>query len=335
MKHDLVSIVIVNWNGLSWLKGCLPSLAKQRYTPVEIIIVDNGSTDGSVEWLRLKYPKVTVIPLKENLGFARTNNIGYEKSKGTFVLFLNNDTVVTDNFITELVKVLRSDATIAGAQSKLLLMDDHTRLDAVGAFLTLTGILYHYGLKARDNARFDKEINLYTVKGACMMFRRDVLEKVAVRGNVFDPAYFAYFEETDLCHRIWLSGYRIVYAHASVIYHKAGATSTKIPNAFVQFHSFKNRIHSYIKNLSSVNAAIILPVHFLFCEAYTVYLLSKGYMGIAAAVQKAILWNVVNIRRTLKDRKIVQRRIRKMPDGDLWPMIVRTPPASYYFGLLQ
>lgn len=336
MKHNpLVSIIIVNWNGKQWLETCLPSLMRQSYKPVEIIVVDNGSSDGSGEWVNRHYPDVILVRRKTNTGFAEANDRGYRKSRGKYILFLNNDTVVLKNFITEFLKVFASDKRIAGAQSKLLLMDDHTKLDAVGAFLTPTGILFHYGLKQPDAPSYDAQIDLYTVKGASMMFRRDVLEKVKLRGNLFDPAYFAYFEETDLCHRIWLAGYRIVYAHKSVVYHKAGATSTKIPNAFVQFHSFKNRIHSYIKNLSVPNLLRILPAHVIFCEAYTVHLLWKGYFGIALAIQKAILWNIIHAKSTSADRKTIQTKMRKMSDADLMPIILKHPPLSYYFGLLQ
>jgi GT2 family glycosyltransferase len=334
IQKNLVSIIIVNWNGKYWLKECLASLRAQRYEHIETIVVDNGSTDGSMVWTKQYYPNVICIELKKNLGFAQTNNLGYKRSHGSYILFLNNDTIVTNNFITEFLRVFASDSRIAGAQSKLLLMDDSRKLDAVGAFLTPTGVLFHYGLKQTDGPRYDKEIDLYTVKGACMMFRRSVLEKVSLHGNLFDPSYFAYFEETDLCHRIWLRGYRIVYAYKSVVYHKAGATSTQIPNAFVQFHSFKNRIHSYLKNLSWLNIVNIMPVHLLFCEAYTIHLLLRGYFSMCLTVQKAILWNIIHMNETLADRRIVQRKIRKRTDRELMPIIMKNPSLGYYFSLL-
>ncbi len=333
-QRDLVSIIIVNWNGKQWLRVCMASLMAQEYTNIEVIIVDNGSTDGSMIWVKRYYPKVICIELKNNFGFAQTNNLGYKRSHGSHILFLNNDTIVTKNFITELLSVFASDPRIGGAQSKLLLMDDHRRLDAVGAFLTPTGVLFHYGLKQIDSSQYDMQIDLYTVKGACMMFRRDVLQKVTLHGNLFDPAYFAYFEETDLCHRIWLAGYKIVYAYRSVIYHKAGATSTKIPNAFVQFHSFKNRIHSYLKNLSLINIIRIVPIHVLFCEAYTAHLLLRGYFGMCLTIQKSLLWNVIHIKETLSIRQIVQNKIRRRSDSELMPVIMRHPSFLYYFSLL-
>ena len=243
-----VSIIIVNWNGLRWLTDCFTSLYKQNYINFEIIFVDNASKDGSVSWVKKHYPDTKIIVNSENLGFAGANNVGYRKAKGEYVLFLNNDTRVTKNFLTELVNVLESDTLIAGAQSKILLMDKPDIHDSVGAFLTPTGFLYHYGFGRKDQAKYNKQINLYTAKGACMIFKADVLNRVAINGNIFDPDYFAYFEESDLCHRIWLAGYRIVYAYTSVIYHKMGATSSSMNNSFIQYHSFKNRIRSYLKN---------------------------------------------------------------------------------------
>ena len=149
----LVSIIIVNWNGLKWLKLCLPSLAKQRYQPIEIILVDNASTDESTAWTRKHYPKVKIIRNGENLGFAEANNVGYRKAKGEYILLLNNDTIVKPDSLVELVQKMESAADIAGAQSKLLLMDDHSRLDAVGAFLTPTGFLFHWGFGKKDSPK--------------------------------------------------------------------------------------------------------------------------------------------------------------------------------------
>src|SRR5689334_11617383 len=234
-KSKLVSIIIVNWNGFKWLPDCFGSIAKQDYRQYEVVFVDNASKDDSVDWVKKHYPKTKIIINKENLGFADANNVGYRKAKGEYVLFLNNDTRVTKTFLTELVKVLQSDITIGGVQSKILLMDHPDTHDSVGAFLTPTGFLYHYGFGKKNISKYNKQINLYTAKGACMMFRKKVLDQIAIDNNIFDPDYFAYFEESDMCHRVWLAGYKIVYAYKSVIYHKMGATSAGMNNAFIQY----------------------------------------------------------------------------------------------------
>jgi GT2 family glycosyltransferase len=330
-KKGLISIIIVNWNGMGWLKKCLPSLSKQTYNNFELILVDNASIDDSVSWTKRHYPKTKIIVNEKNLGFSHANNIGYKNATGDYVLFLNNDTITTSTFLTEAVKVLECDQKIGGVQSKLLLMDDHTTLDSVGAFLTPTGFLYHYGFRQKDHPKYDKEIDLYTAKGACMMFKKEVLKKVEVDGWIFDPDYFAYFEETDMCHRVWLAGYRIVYAYKSVIYHKMGATSSSMDNAFVQYHSFKNRISSYCKNLGLYRLILILPVHLIFCLGMIFALLLTRRYKTSWSIVRAMGWNIRNLPNTLRKRMYVQKTIRKVKDNEFWHIIWRNVGLTVFF----
>jgi GT2 family glycosyltransferase len=334
-KQSLVSIIIVNWNGLKWLPDCLGSLEKQNYTSYEIVFVDNASKDGSVSWVRTHYPRTKIIINRKNLGFAGANNVGYRKAGGEYVLFLNNDTRVTKAFLTELVNVLKTDKVIGGVQSKILLMDHPDTHDSVGAFLTPSGFLYHYGFGRKNKSKYDKQIDLYTAKGACMMFRKSVLNEVAVDGNIFDPDYFAYFEESDMCHRVWLAGYRIVYAYKSVIYHKMGATSASMNNAFIQYHSFKNRIRTYLKNLGPKWFFTIVPIHILLCEFYAIIAVLRGNITLGLAIERALLWNMTHLGDTLRLRRVVQKKIRLLYDSQIASAILRKPSASYYLGLLS
>lgn len=335
MKASLVSIIIVNWNGIRWLPDCFEALYKQAYKNFEIIFVDNASRDGSVEWVRVHYPKTRILINKENLGFADANNVGYKVAKGRYVLFLNNDTRVTKKFLTELVRVMESDPAIGGAQSKILLMDKPDTHDSVGAFLTPTGFLYHYGFAKKDSPKYDREIDLYTAKGACMLFRKSVLDKIAVERNIFDPDYFAYFEETDMCHRVWLGGYRIVYAYKSVIYHKMGATSSSMNNAFVQYHSFKNRINSYLKNLGIGTLVPLMMTHLVLSLGMAWYMLLTGNIRLWWAIHRATWWNIRVWGKTMTQRRYIQRQMRRVPDKTLWPMLMRHPKAGYYLSFLS
>ena len=335
MKKGLVSIVIVNWNGMKWLHGCFTSLHTQDYKQFEIIFVDNNSDDISCEWVKKHYPKTTIIQNSENVGFSNANNIGYQKTKGEYILFLNNDVKVTEAFLSELVKEMAEDASVGGAQSKILLMDKPDTLDSIGAFLTPTGFLYHYGFGQKDIKKFDRRICLYTAKGACMLFRKQVLDAVLVDGNVFDPSYFAYFEETDLCHRIWLSGYSIIYVHASVVFHKMGATSSSMNSAFIQYHSFKNRISSYLKNLGIKALLMIVPIHVFLCIGFALYSFLRGRLQFSWSIIKAILWNIRNCKKTLQMRRYIQAHIRIMSDELLFRKIMRYPRISYYVSFVR
>lgn len=334
MKHVLVSVIIVNWNGVKWLEDCFHSLKNQTYANVEIIVVDNASTDQSVAWIKKHAPYVNVIVNKKNEGFAQGNNIGYKHAKGTYIVFLNNDTRVTPSFITELVDVMDKDNSIGGVQSKILLMDDPHRLDSIGAFLTVTGFLYHNAFGQLDKKEFDLPINLYTAKGACMMFRAETLGKVEVGGNIFDPDYFAYFEETDLCHRVWLAGYRIVYAPRSIIYHKMGATSGSMNAAYIQYHSFKNRIRSYLKNFGLLWLFTIFFVHVLVCQFFAFLSLIQGRWSLFRAVEKACWWNIKEFSSTLSMRRYIQKKIRRVSDKDFAPFVLKILPFRYYTNLI-
>jgi len=331
MKKKLVSIIIVNWNGKRWLDQCLRSLKNQKYTHVELIFVDNASSDGSIQKVKEFFPKATIIVNSTNVGFAEGNNIGYKYARGAYVLFLNNDTRVTKTFLTELLEIFSHNPHVGGVQSKILLMDKPTYYDSIGAYLTPTGFLYHFGFGKRDTPLFHKPYLLYTAKGACMMFRKEVLEKVSVQGYIFDPLYFAYFEETDLCHRVWLAGYSIMYAYKSVIYHKMGATSTLIDNVFVQYHSFKNRIATYIKNFSLPELMVLLLIHLCVTELFATISLLRGKVSLWVAIQKAIFWNVIHMPVLLRNRRYVQKIIRKVKDSDIRMIIYKKPSLMYYW----
>lgn len=327
----LVSIIIVNWNGKQYLEKCLNSLYAQTYKNFEVIFVDNGSSDDSIDFIKKNYPKVKIIKNKENLGFAQANNIGYNNSKGDYILFLNNDVEATENFLIELVKVLQSSEKIGGAQSKILLMDKPDIIDSAGAYFTNTGFLYYYGTFKKNSAIYNKENFIYSAKGASMIFKRDILEAIKVRGEILDSRYFAYFEETDMCHRVWLAGFKIVFVPKSVIYHKMGGTSVRLNNSFVQFNSFKNRINSYIKNLGIINAIKIVPIHLLVCEIYALISLLQFKLFLFVAIQKAILWNISNLQKTLELRDIVQNKIRKVDDSEFSREIFKYPKLSYFY----
>lgn len=326
---EKVSVVIVNWNGLHHLKKCLPSLTSVTYKNTEIIIVDNNSTDGSIEFIEKEFNLCKIVKNKKNLGFAGGNNAALPYISGEYVLFLNNDTIVTSNFIDELVLVLKEDPSIGGVQSQILSMDYPDRHDSVGAFLTNTGFLYHFGYFQKVNEKYNKAIPLYTAKGACMMFRKNVIDKV----GLFDDDFFAYFEETDFCHRVWLAGYSIYYAPKSVIYHKVGGTSNSMNNSFIQFHSFKNRINSYIKNLGGIEMIKILPVHLLLCEISAFGFLFKKRPDLFISINKAIFWNAGNLGKTLRKRKKIQKKIRKVSDSQFFSTIKRNPGIKYYYFL--
>lgn len=329
--NKLVSIIIVNWNGKEHLQKCLPLLFAQSYKKIEVILVDNASTDDSIGYVKQKFPQVKIIINKKNLGFAGGNNAGYRFIRGEYVLFLNNDTKVTSSFLSHLVVAIESEKSIGGVGGKMLLMDNPKFIDSVGSFFTTTGFLYHYGAYKRDGEKYNSQIELYSARGACMMFKRSVLEEIKVEGGIFDDSYFAYFEETDLCHRVWLAGYKIIFVPKSIIYHKLGATSEKLANSFVHYHSYKNRICSYVKNLGISNLVKVLPLHIFLCLAVSILYFVRGNMKVTWAIVRAIAWNCIFLRETIKKRAYIQDHIRKLDDRQFLPALSITASLKYYY----
>ena len=335
--HKKVSIIIVSWNGLNFLKNCLKSLYKIDYPNFEVIIVDNGSFDNSIEYIKRNYPQVKLITNRRNVGFAEANNIGYKVADGKYILFLNNDTTVTKSFLTNLIKVIEEEKDLGGVQAKILTMSDKRRLDSAGSFLTNTGFLYHYGYNQLDSSRYNKRLFIYSAKGACMLFKKEVIEKCGIKYGkevkIFDPDFFAYFEETDFCHRVWLSGYKIMYVPDSVIYHKIGGTSKRMDNSFIQYHSFKNRINSYIKNLGTKEFLKIFPLHILLCILVALVYVFRGKIKLFVAINASIIWNMINLPDTLRERSHVQNKIREIDDGSFFNIIKRNVNISYFYYL--
>lgn len=326
-----VSVVILNWNGKKHLGTCLRSLLRVHYKPLEIILVDNNSIDGSPEYVKKKFPGVKLLALDKNVGFAEGNNRGFRVSHGKYVLFLNNDTILPPDFFEPLVMALEKDAAIGCIQPQIRLMKERNKLDQVGSYLTSTGFLYHVGFKKSWNSPlYRKERNIFSAKGACMLIRRKVMEHV----GLFDSDYFIFFEESDLCHRIWLLGYRVTYSPKTYIYHLAGGDTAET-FAYTQrlYLSLRNMICTYLKNFGFWNMATIFPVlivvHGLLILNYSFRL----RFDLVWMIVLAYGWNVAHVRATLEKRARVQN-YRTISDMQLNSKVLRNPRLSYYYYLL-
>ncbi len=316
-----VAIIIVNWNGLEYLKLSLPSLERQTYSALRIYVVDNKSTDDSIAYMKQYWPDVTVIEADKNLGFAEGNNIGIElalSDGADYVMLLNNDTEVKANMVKQLVDFMEKYPKVGIAQPKLLLLDYRDTIDSCGSWLTKTGFLIHYGCEEKDAPKYNKVQPMFTIKGAAMIMRRALVEEV----GMLDPDFFAYFEETDLCWRAWLLGWKVYYAPVTTVYHKIGGSTKKIGSPIINYHSFKNRIMSLIKNLSWYNALWMVPLHLLLVLGFSLIYFAalRGRSGLS--IYRAIGWNITHLGSTLRKRRMIQK-LRKISDKQLFKTIVR------------
>jgi len=329
MAQPLVSIIILNWNGKKWLEKCLPTIKKITYKPLEVIVVNNGSTDDSYEYVKNNYPSIQIVELKKNVGFSGGNNIGVENAKGKYVLLLNNDTEASPAFLGPLVERMEEDKTIGGVQPELRSMVHKELIDSIGSFFTFTGFLYHYGyFQEHKHKKYQKELSIYSVKGACfLMLRKDYIELGGL-----DEDFVCYVEESDLCHRILLTGKKIISMPKSYIYHFGGGDmSIMTRSELTIFRSFRNRVLSYLKNLSVPYLLMILPVHFLLCEALIVASLLRGKFRQAIASQLGLIGWIPMLPSILKKRKHIQSKIRKVSDAEIFKISQHNPNISYYF----
>jgi len=296
------------------LEKCLPSVLKTDYDPFEVIVVDNGSRDGSLETVS-KFQaidkRVKLVRNSSNLGFCIANNIGASHARGDYLLFLNNDIAVEPNWLRELVNVVDGSSSIAAAQPKMLMMDEPTIIDSTGGLLTPYGTIYNREMLSKDEASSATQSEVLVATGAAMLVRRDIFFKL----GKFDPRYFIYNEELDLCWRIWLSGHSVVYVPTSVVYHALGWTTRALasPNSFMFYLGHRNYINTLYKNLSLRHfLRYAIPYTLLFL-GFTVYS-SLRARNAWSYVIRAWSWNLVNFRSTYTYRLFTQNMIRKVPD---------------------
>lgn len=330
MYNPLVSVIIVNWNGRRFLENCLGSLSKIKYKNTEIFFVDNASKDDSVAFVKKNYPNIKIILNSKNLGYAGGHEGAFRKAKGELILLLSTDTIVEKNLLWELAKAIYSEKNIGAVMPKLLMYPDKNLIDSIGSFFLASGIIYHIG-RDKDQAKpqYNKSMEIFSGKGACMLFKKEVLAKT----GLFDKDYFAYFEETDLCHRIWLSGNKVIYWPKTSVCHMGGGASKQMVPSFILYHSYKNILCTYIKNLSLRYLIRVLPLTLVIYQCGFLVFLFTGKFRTAWAFQKSIIWNINNLPATLKKRKIVQNKIRTVSDDYFLPRITRNVSFRYYYYL--
>ena len=325
----LVSVVIVNYNTRNLLKRCFDSVYKQNYRNFEIIFFDNGSIDGSANYVKKNFPKVKATESNINLGLSEGRNRAIASSKGDLILFIDTDTILKSDLLAKLVKEINKEKNLGIVQPKVLFPKTR-KIQQAGVFITDTGFLYYPGYgKSADDPRFNKEIEIFSSVGCCMLVKRDVFKS---SGN-FDKDLFAYFEETDFCWRALLSGFKIKYLPSAEVFHLGSKTSKTLGSDFMIFHSFKNRICSIIKNSDLITMVKILPVHLLLCQAASFIYLISGRCNGFLAIQKALFWNIKNFKETLRKRYKIQTEIRKVSDFAIMSQLKKNVKLIYYFYL--
>jgi GT2 family glycosyltransferase len=250
-----VTVVIPNWNGERFLRLCLGSLREQTLGAFETILVDNGSVDGSVTFVKEHFPEVDVVPLDENRGIAAAFNAGIEASTAEFVVLLNNDTEQDPGWLEALVRGAEDHPEAGFFASKLVDFHDRTMLDGAGDAMRLSGLPYRLGHGERDGGRFDRPGYVFGACAAAALYRRDMLDEV----GLFDEDFVSYCEDGDLSFRAQLAGYRCFYVPGAVVYHMGSASTGGKRSPTATRLGSRNSSSLLVKNLPLSAVPHILP----------------------------------------------------------------------------
>ncbi len=242
MAAVCLSIIIPHFNGAHLLPPCLNALRVQTYPHLEIILVDNGSSDESVGLTRRHFPEVRVMEMKRNLGFAGAVNAGIRQARGEIIVLLNNDTEVTPGWAQALFDALQAHPAAGMAASKILLFDRRDTLHSAGDGFGADGLPINRGVWQKDNGQFDREVYVFGGCGAAVAYRREMLEDI----GLFDEALFMYLEDVDLNWRAQLAGYRAVFVPQAVVYHHLSASGGGV---IASYYTGRNTLLVLAKNL--------------------------------------------------------------------------------------
>lgn len=216
----LLSVIIPNWNGGAFLPVCLDALARQTYAPIEVLIVDNASGDGSPELIRRDYPWVKLLELPVNVGFTGACNAGIWASRGEFVALLNNDTEADEGWAEAVIDAFARHPEAGSVASKMLLFDRRDHIHTAGDYFTLDGRAGNRGVWQADAGQFDSEEFVFSACGGSAVYRRAMLDQI----GLLDDDFFFSLEDIDLGWRAQLSGWRCLYTPRAIVYHHLAAT---------------------------------------------------------------------------------------------------------------
>jgi GT2 family glycosyltransferase len=273
MQFPTVSVIVLNYNGLQYMESCFTSLSQLDYPHdrVELVLADNASNDGSVDYVREHFPQVSIIEFDENYGFCIGNNRAAAQSQSEFVAFLNTDMRVDPHWLTGLIESIGNEPGVVCAGSKILNWDG-SRLDFGGTLLQFLGHGRADGYQDPDLDAYDHVHYILAPCGGAMLVNRQVFAQV----GGFDQDFTAYFEDIDLGWRLWILGYKVVFAPQSICYHVHFGSFSMQPEAKIQYLYERNALYTIIKNYEQQYLDRVLPLALLL-QAKRAYLF--GQMG--------------------------------------------------------
>lgn len=298
-----VTVVIPNWNGRDFLRTCLSSLRNQSFENFETLLVDNGSTDASPEFVKRNFPEVKTLELGENRGFSAAVNAGIRASDTELVALLNNDTEQGPSWLSALVRAADDRAEAGSFASKLVDFHDRDVIDGAGDALRKSGLPYRLGHGETDRGQYDEPSFVFGACAAAALYRRSLLEEI----GLFDEDFFAYCEDGDLSFRAQIAGYRCLYVPNAVVYHIGSASTGGKRSPMATRLGTRNGLSLLVKNLP-------VPLVPRFLPFILLGQLSRLLVTAASGVWRAHLGGLVEAVRLLplmlRKRREIQKRRR-------------------------
>lgn len=309
MKQPLVSIIVVTYNSQPYIKECLQSIKKIQYSNVELIIVDNNSTDNTVALAtqllkNARFPS-TIKTSTQNDGYAQANNDAAVSSKGKYIFIVNPDTRVSESVLEALVFAAEKNKYVAALQPTVRLLNKPSLINLTGKVTHFLGFDW---IKDYQKKQLPPAQILSSFSGSGVLIRKEVFIKL----GGYDPFYFMYFEDSDLSWRLRLAGYSILYVPESLMYHDYQFVPQRATQTFQQklFYAERNRIITLIKNYSGRSLCLIVPMFLVFELALLVFLTLKGL----GKEKIASYWSIIiNLKKILRSRQRTQQ-LRQLDD---------------------
>ena len=297
------SIVIPNWNGARFLPVCLEALRQQTHPALEVLIVDNASSDGSQDLIQREYPWVKLIELPTNTGFTGACNTGMRAATGEIVALLNNDTEVDPGWAAAVIDAFARHPEVGSVASKMLLFEKRDHIHTTGDFFTTDGRAGNRGVWQKDEGQFDREEYVFSACGGSSAYRRVMLDQI----GLLDDDFFFSGEDVDLGWRVNLSGWRCLYTPAAIVYHHLSATGGGVT---ASYYDGRNLIFILVKNLPG---ALWRKYggQILRAQARQAWAAIRAWRGQAARAKlRGMIAGIIGLPRMLRKRRSVQALCR-------------------------
>ena len=314
VNEPLIDIIIPNWNGESMLADCLRSLSSQTFSGFRIIVIDNGSEDGSVALVEREFPQVKVLRFTENTGFSIAVNRGISESSAPWLLLLNNDMEVASDCLENLRYAVDTYQDYHFFALKMLSFHQRDLIDGAGDAVLRGGVGYRLGTMERDSEYYSADRDTFGVCAGAGLYKRELFEKV----GVFDPDFFAYLEDVDLNMRARRFGLKCRYLASAVVYHIGSATSGSKINSLTIRLSTRNNFYVILKNYSLLMFLRFLPSIIVYQLMWAVFSLKKGMTG---PYLQGIMLGVKTSLKFVKKRQVILHNRSNIPENEFVKLI--------------